>query len=530
MRAACRRRSRSRSRRRSRPLSEQMPACLPSVAAAQAAPPAPQAQPAPDDEHNAGARQARPQTRARQARPQARAPRQARGRLSSYRIDREIGRGGMAVVYAGWHEQLERPVALKVLAEHLADDAAFRTRFLREARIAAKLHHPNLVQTYDIAEVDGRPSIVMELPTGGRRSRAVRCRARTQRRSPAGSRTLTAAASSTATSSRRTCCAARDGRVKIADFGIARAAEETRVTQIGTVLGTLRYLAPEQAEGRDVGPEADVYSLGVVLDELLDRHRRRADAHCCVEMRAADPAARPSAADVAAELGATQALPRAAPTRAGASRRSPRCGAARGRALRRRSSPRRDRVAAAAAAAARAGADRAGAAGGRRPRSRRATSAPAEAVLALGRHEGSSLGCDRRVRRKPTQGVFTGHMGATEDAQRAAEARPSDSIFIGDELQKRRRAARVGAEGDALAGERELDVLARLEDPPLDRGERDLERVGDLVVGEADHVAEEERHLQVDGAARRSRARARRSPRPARPAGRAPRAAARRRG
>ena len=68
--------------------------------------------------------------------------------MSTYRIDEEIGRGGMAVVYAGWHEQLERPVALKVLAEHLADDAEFRARFLREARIASKLHHSNLVQTY----------------------------------------------------------------------------------------------------------------------------------------------------------------------------------------------------------------------------------------------------------------------------------------------------------------------------------------------------------------------------------------------
>ena len=87
--------------------------------------------------------------------------------MSSYRIDREIGRGGMAVVHAGWHDQLERPVALKVLAEHLAGDREFRARFLREARIASKLHHPNLVQTYDVTEVAGRPCIVMELLDGG---------------------------------------------------------------------------------------------------------------------------------------------------------------------------------------------------------------------------------------------------------------------------------------------------------------------------------------------------------------------------
>src|SRR4051812_49696352 len=85
---------------------------------------------------------------------------------------------------------------------------------------------------------------------------------------------------------------AADGAVKIADFGIARAVEETRVTQIGTVLGTLRYLAPEQAEGRDVGPEADVYSLGIVLDELLvDKPRsvRRLLERC----RAREPRRRP---------------------------------------------------------------------------------------------------------------------------------------------------------------------------------------------------------------------------------------------
>ena len=69
----------------------------------------------------------------------------------------------MAVVYAGWHEQLDRPVALKVLAEHLAGDKQFRARFLARRASPSKLHHPNLVQTYDIAELDGRPCIVMEL-------------------------------------------------------------------------------------------------------------------------------------------------------------------------------------------------------------------------------------------------------------------------------------------------------------------------------------------------------------------------------
>jgi serine/threonine-protein kinase len=221
--------------------------------------------------------------------------------LSTYRIDTEIGRGGMAVVYAGWHEQLERRVALKVLAEHLAGDPEFRARFLREARIASKLHHPNLVQTYDVTEVDGLPSIVMELLTGGTLE--------------GGSLTREEASEVAAglAHAHRRAVVHRDlkpanllrsatGQVKVADFGIARALEETMVTQIGTVLGTMRYLSPEQADGRVVGTEADVYSLGVVFDELLagatDGDRALID-----RMRAHDPAIRPSAAEVAAALG-----------------------------------------------------------------------------------------------------------------------------------------------------------------------------------------------------------------------------------
>jgi serine/threonine protein kinase len=97
------------------------------------------------------------------------------------------------------------------------------------------------------------------------------------------------------------------GQVKVADFGIARALEETMVTQIGTVLGTMRYLSPEQAEGRVVGTEADVYSLGVVFDELLE-DATGSDRALVDRMRAHDPALRPSAGEVASSLGVTQVL------------------------------------------------------------------------------------------------------------------------------------------------------------------------------------------------------------------------------
>jgi serine/threonine-protein kinase len=208
----------------------------------------------------------------------------------------------MAIVYAAVDTEMGRRVALKVLAAHLAGDPAFRKRFLREARIAASLSHPNLVRVYDIDVHDGQPCIVMELLEGGTLE---------------GGR-LTAAEGAQVADGLAYAHArgvvhrdlkpgnllrTSEGTVKIADFGIARAVEETRVTQIGTVLGTLRYLAPEQAEGRDAGPEADVFSLGVVLDELLTekpRSVRRLLERC----RAREPRRRPTAADVAAVLRA----------------------------------------------------------------------------------------------------------------------------------------------------------------------------------------------------------------------------------
>jgi serine/threonine protein kinase len=224
--------------------------------------------------------------------------------LSTYRLDTEIGRGGMAVVYAGWHEQLERPVALKVLAEHLADDPEFRARFLREARIASKLHHPNLVQTYDITEVDGFPCIVMELVTGGTLEGG------SLTREDAGEVSAGLAHAHSRGVVHRDLKPANllqsgRGPVKIADFGIARALAETMVTQVGTVLGTMRYLSPEQAEGRVVGTEADVYSLGVVFDELLDG-ATDGDRALIDRMRAHDPESRPTAAEVALSFGVTQ--------------------------------------------------------------------------------------------------------------------------------------------------------------------------------------------------------------------------------
>jgi serine/threonine-protein kinase len=207
----------------------------------------------------------------------------------------------MAVVYAGWHETLDRPVALKVLAAHLADDPQFRARFLREARIAARLNHPNLVRTYDITEHDGLPCIVMELVPGGTLEGGRLTRAEAAQ---VAAGLAFAHANGVVHRDLKPANILRgaSGEPKLADFGIARALDDTRLTEAGAIVGTLRYLAPEQAAGRTAGPEADVYALGVVLDELL-AERDPSDRELVARCEAVDPAERPTAADVAAELG-----------------------------------------------------------------------------------------------------------------------------------------------------------------------------------------------------------------------------------
>jgi serine/threonine-protein kinase len=198
----------------------------------------------------------------------------APGLGSRYRLERPLGHGGMATVYLARDEELHRSVAVKLLAEHLAGDTALRRRFLREARLAAQLSHPNVVSVYDAGEAeDGRPYIVMEyvpgttfaelgqLPPG----RAVEL----TRQACRGLAHAHASGLVHRDVKPQNLLLREDGTVKVADFGIARAAETTALTQAGTVLGTAAYLSPEQALGQEVTAAADVYSLGAVLYELL---------------------------------------------------------------------------------------------------------------------------------------------------------------------------------------------------------------------------------------------------------------------
>jgi eukaryotic-like serine/threonine-protein kinase len=183
----------------------------------------------------------------------------------------------MATVYLAHDDDLDRQVAVKVLAAHLTGEPGFYERFVREARMAARLSHPNVVQVFDAGEEDGRPYIVMEYVPGHTVSDELKTHDRLE---PARVVDLALQVCGGLEAAHASGLVHRDvkpqnlllrpdGTVKITDFGIARAAEATNLTLIGSVLGTAAYLSPEQSAGEPVTAAADIYSLGVVLYELL---------------------------------------------------------------------------------------------------------------------------------------------------------------------------------------------------------------------------------------------------------------------
>ena len=266
--------------------------------------------------------------------------------LSHYRILEKLGSGGMGVVHRAIDSTLNRPVALKFLTDHVPDEGV--DRFLREARAASALNHPNIVTIHEVGEAETGRYIVMEWIEG------VTLRAWTR-----GPRSLDAVLS-VAQQVAKALAAAHaagivhrdvkpenimvrpDGYVKVLDFGLARQmanqdAETLAVTQPGTILGTLRYMSPEQSRGEFVYAASDVFSFGLVLYELVSgRHPFHADstvgvlhgiqsgiptsldcepalADLVLQMIEKDACLRPSAADVAARLTRVAALEPAAP-------------------------------------------------------------------------------------------------------------------------------------------------------------------------------------------------------------------------
>jgi len=204
-------------------------------------------------------------------------PQEVAGR---YRVDRRLGAGGMSTVFLATDTVLERSVAIKLLAEHLAEDEAFVIRFRNEALAAARLQHPNVVQVFDSGEDDGshRHYIVMEYVEGPSCADLLR---EHKLLDVEDSVRIVADACHGLDYAHRAGVVHRDvkpgnllvanetGATKLADFGIAKAAEQTRVTQVGSVLGTAAYLSPEQARGDEAGPASDIYSLGVCAYQFL---------------------------------------------------------------------------------------------------------------------------------------------------------------------------------------------------------------------------------------------------------------------
>jgi len=206
------------------------------------------------------------------------------GTLSGrYETSERLGTGGMSNVYKATDRILERTVAVKILAEHLSDDERFVARFRREALAVAKLIHPNIVQVYDTGVDEGRHYIVMEYVEGRSGAQIL------QRQGPVEPEIAAEIGIQSCAGldyAHRRGIIHRDVKpgnlmvvggpvgggemiVKLTDFGIARAIEQTRITQVGSVVGTAAYLAPEQVRGEEATPATDVYALGVVLYQFL---------------------------------------------------------------------------------------------------------------------------------------------------------------------------------------------------------------------------------------------------------------------
>jgi len=198
-------------------------------------------------------------------------------RLGKYQVGSEIGQGGMGTVYKGYDPTLERYVALKVMAPHLTWEEEFVERFLREARAAARLRHPNIVTIYDVGRDRGSYYFSMDYVEGKTVAQLIKERGPTS--IGEALRILKPLASALDYAHENglvhrdikpsNVVVSDDGHVTLMDFGIARASRSTRLTRSGAVMGTPEYMAPEQARGDDVDRRTDQYALGVIAYEML---------------------------------------------------------------------------------------------------------------------------------------------------------------------------------------------------------------------------------------------------------------------
>ena len=198
-------------------------------------------------------------------------------RLGKYQVGSEIGQGGMGTVYKGYDPTLERYVALKVMAPHLTWEEEFVERFLREARAAARLRHPNIVTIYDVGRDRGWYYFSMDYVEGKTVAQRIEERGRTSIEEAL--KILRPLASALDYAHEKglvhrdikpsNVVVSDDGHVTLMDFGIARASRATRLTRSGAVMGTPEYMAPEQARGDEVDRRTDQYALGVIAYEML---------------------------------------------------------------------------------------------------------------------------------------------------------------------------------------------------------------------------------------------------------------------